>query len=156
MPRYLVSFDDGPMGHIPDEDLPAVDESTHAVVQEAEDAGVWVFGGGVARQQAAVVGTDGTVTDGPVPETKAVIGGRDPRGVVAGGGAGPGRSDRAQLPVRPGGPRDRVRPGVQPRAGTAVAGSPSAAAARAGTTSSSRNGSDSGLPKPSAADTSPE
>ena len=75
MPRYLISFDDGSMDHIPDEDLPAVSEATHAVVAEAKDAGVWIFGAGVERQQATIVGTDGTITDGPVPEAKAVIGG---------------------------------------------------------------------------------
>ena len=75
MPRYLISFDDGSMDHIPQEDLPAVSDTSHAVVQEAKDAGVWIFGGGVERQQATIVSTDGAVTDGPVPETKAVIGG---------------------------------------------------------------------------------
>lgn len=75
MPRYLISFDDGSMDHIPDADWPEVGEASHAVVQEAKDAGVWIFGGGVERQQATIVGTDGAVTDGPVPETKAVIGG---------------------------------------------------------------------------------
>ena len=75
MPRYLISFDDGSMDHITDEDLPAVGEASHAVVQEAKDAGVWIFGAGVERQQATIVGTDGTVAEGPVPETKAVIGG---------------------------------------------------------------------------------
>lgn len=75
MPRYLISFDDGSMDHVPDEDLPEVGKAAHAVVQEAKDAGVWIFGGGVLRQQAAIVGTDGTITDGPDPETKAVVGG---------------------------------------------------------------------------------
>jgi hypothetical protein len=75
MPRYLISFDDGAMDHIPDADWAEVGESSHAVVQEARDAGVWVFGGGIERQQATIVGTDGEVTAGPVPETKAVIGG---------------------------------------------------------------------------------
>jgi hypothetical protein len=54
---------------------PAVREASHAVVREAQAAGIWIFGGGVQRQQASIVSTDGTVTDGPVPETKAVIGG---------------------------------------------------------------------------------
>lgn len=36
---------------------------------------VWIFGGGVERQRASIVATDGTVVDGPVPETKAVVGG---------------------------------------------------------------------------------
>lgn len=75
MPRYLISFDDGSMDHIPDEDLPSVGEASHKVVREAKAAGVWIFGGGVQRQQSTIVATDGTITVGPVPETKAVIGG---------------------------------------------------------------------------------
>lgn len=75
MRRYLISFDDGSMDHIPDKDWPEVGEAAHAVVQEAKDAGVWIFGGGVERQRATIVGTDGAITDGPHPETKAVIGG---------------------------------------------------------------------------------
>ena len=50
-------------------------EAAHAVVREAQDAGVWVFGGGVESQRASIVATDGMITDGPYPETKAVIGG---------------------------------------------------------------------------------
>lgn len=75
MPRYLISFDDGSMDHIPEADLPAVSEASHAVVREAKAAGVWIFGAGVMRQQSAIVATDGSVSGGPVPETKAVIGG---------------------------------------------------------------------------------
>lgn len=75
MPRYLISFDDGAMNHIPDADWPAVGEASHAVVREAKAAGVWIFGGGVLRQQATIVATDGTTSLGPVPETKAVVGG---------------------------------------------------------------------------------
>ncbi len=75
MPRYLISFDDGSMDHIPEGDLPAVGEAAHAVVREAKAAGVWIFGGGVLRQQATIVATDGTNSQGPLPETKAVIGG---------------------------------------------------------------------------------
>jgi hypothetical protein len=75
MQRYLISFDDGAMDHIPDEDFPAVGEASHAVVQQAKDAGVWIFGGGLERQRASIVATDGTVADGPYPETKAVVGG---------------------------------------------------------------------------------
>ena len=75
MPRYLISFDDGSMDHIPLKDLPVVGESARVVVREAQSAGIWIFGGGVQRQQASFVSTDGTVTGGPEPETKAVIGG---------------------------------------------------------------------------------
>ena len=75
MTRYLISFDDGSMDHIPAGDWDSVGEASHAVVREAREAGVWVFGGGLQRQQASIVATDGTVSDGPVPETKAVVGG---------------------------------------------------------------------------------
>jgi hypothetical protein len=75
MTRYLISFDDGAMEHIPDEDWPDVGKAAHAVVQEAVNAGVWVFGAGLLRQRASIVATDGMVTDGPYPETKEVIGG---------------------------------------------------------------------------------
>jgi len=68
MPRYLISFDVHAMDHIPDEDMPAVANASLAVVQEAINAGVWVFGGGLESQKASIVATDATVTDGPYPE----------------------------------------------------------------------------------------
>jgi len=75
MTQYLISFNDGAMDHIADEDWPDVGKASHAVVREAMNAGVWVFGAGLERQRASVVATDGMVTDGPYPETKEVIGG---------------------------------------------------------------------------------
>ena len=75
MTRYLISFDEGTM-ILPEEDLPAVAEAAHAVVQEAMDAGVWVFGGGLSPPgELSVVATDGTVTDGPYADSKAYVGG---------------------------------------------------------------------------------
>jgi hypothetical protein len=75
MPRYLISFDEGAMT-FPEEEWSDVSDAAHAVVQEAMDAGVWVFGGGLyPREEQSVVATDGTVTDGPYPESKAYIGG---------------------------------------------------------------------------------
>ena len=74
MTRYLIAFDDGTM-IIPEAELPGVADAAHKVVREAQDAGVWVFGGGILTQRASIVATDGTVTDGPYPETKAVLGG---------------------------------------------------------------------------------
>ena len=68
MARYLISFDAHAMDHIPAEDIPAVGEAAHAVVDEAMDAGVWVFGGGLEHQQASIVATDGTAADGPYPQ----------------------------------------------------------------------------------------
>ena len=74
MTRYLISFDDGAMT-FPEEELSDVAEAAHAVVREAEAAGVWVFGGGLhSHEEVSVVATDGTVTEGP-PESKAYIGG---------------------------------------------------------------------------------
>ena len=75
MTRYLISFDDGAMNHIPDEDFSVVAKAAHAVVTEAQNAGVWVFGGGLDSQKASIVAANGMVTDGPYPETKEVIGG---------------------------------------------------------------------------------
>ena len=73
MTRYLISFDDGAMT-FPEEDLPDVARAAQAVVEQAEDAGVWVFGGGLhSKEEVSVVATDGTVTDGA--ERKAYIGG---------------------------------------------------------------------------------
>ncbi len=74
MKRYLISFDDGAMT-FPEAELPEVGEAAHQVVRAAQEAGVWVFGGGVESQPATIVATDGNVTVGPYPETKAVVGG---------------------------------------------------------------------------------
>ena len=75
MPRYMISFDEGAMT-FPDEDLPAVADAAHAVVQEAMAAGVWVFGGGLLPdEETRVVDTDGSVSDDARPESGRRIGG---------------------------------------------------------------------------------
>jgi hypothetical protein len=74
MTRYLISFPDGAMD-FPEEVWPDVGRATRELVQEALNAGVWVYGAGLESQQASIVTTDGMVTDGPYPETKEVIGG---------------------------------------------------------------------------------
>ena len=56
MPRYLISFDDGAMDHIPDADWPAVGHAAHEVTRAAKAAGVWIFGGGIQRQQSTIAG----------------------------------------------------------------------------------------------------
>ena len=76
MARYLISFDDGAMDDIPEEEGPAVAEAAHAVIRDAQDAGVWVFAGGVYPHDEVsvrVVGPDGTITDGA--KSKAYIAG---------------------------------------------------------------------------------
>ena len=74
MTRYLISFPDGAMD-FPEEVWPDVGKATRELVQEALNAGVWVFSAGLESQRASVVATDGMVTDGLYPETKEVIGG---------------------------------------------------------------------------------
>jgi len=64
MTQYLISFDDGSMDHIPEGDWLDVAKAAQAVDQEAKDAGVWVFSGGLESQRASIVATDGTITDG--------------------------------------------------------------------------------------------
>jgi hypothetical protein len=76
MPRYLISFDDGAMDHIPDEEGPAVGEAAHAVIRKAQDAGVWVFAGGLYPHDEVspkVVAPNGTTADGSA--NKAYIAG---------------------------------------------------------------------------------
>ena len=68
MTQYLISFGAHAMDHIPDEDAPAVARAAHAAVQEAINAGVYVSAGGLENQPAAIVATDGAVTDGSYPE----------------------------------------------------------------------------------------
>ena len=76
MPRYLISFPSDAMSHVSAEELPAVGAAAHAVVQEAMDAGVWVFGGGIADSVPPVmVAGDGTVTAGTYAQTAELDGG---------------------------------------------------------------------------------
>lgn len=75
MPKYLIAFDEGWMT-FPEEDLPTVAAESRAVVQDAVDAGVYVFGGGMAvAAETDVVSPDGTVTAGPRPAGRPVVGG---------------------------------------------------------------------------------
>ena len=47
-----------------DEDMVTVDAETHAVIREAKDAGVYVFGGGINESVAPLmVAANGTVTN---------------------------------------------------------------------------------------------
>jgi hypothetical protein len=75
MTRYLIKFDDGDMT-FPEEETPEVSEDVHVIVRAAQESGAWIFGGGLHHQEiVSVVATDGTITDGPYPETKEHLGG---------------------------------------------------------------------------------
>ena len=75
MPRYLISFDDESNGPHLRRGLAGGRRGVARGGREIKQAGAWIFGGGVLRQQASIVATDGSVADGPLPETKAVVGG---------------------------------------------------------------------------------
>ena len=75
MTKYLISFP-GPAMDSSDEDMVTVDAETHAVIREAKDAGVDVFGGGINESVAPLmVVADGTVTNETYPQTKEFNGG---------------------------------------------------------------------------------
>lgn len=75
MTKYLISFPSNAMV-FPEEDLQDVADAAHAVVAEAKEAGVWVFGGGIDESvPPVVVDADRTVIEGTYPETKQLEGG---------------------------------------------------------------------------------
>ena len=75
MTKFLISFPSAAMV-FPEEELPVVSDEAHAVVREAKEAGVWVFGGGINEDVAPVmVAGDGTVTSGTYPQTANIEGG---------------------------------------------------------------------------------
>ena len=75
MTRYLISFPSSAM-NVPEEEGPDVARAAHAVIQEAKDAGVYLFSGGLDEDvQPVMVAGDGTVTNGTYPENKELNGG---------------------------------------------------------------------------------
>ncbi|QDY90023.1 transcription initiation protein [Arthrobacter sp. UKPF54-2] len=75
MTKYLISFPSAAMV-FPEEELQAVADAAHAVVQEAKDAGVWVFGGGIDESIPPImVDADGSVREGTYPQTVQLEGG---------------------------------------------------------------------------------
>ena len=75
MTKYLISFPRSAM-RLTDEELQASSEDSHALVQQAKDAGVWVFGGAIDDSAPPVrVEGDGSVTIGAYEETKQLDGG---------------------------------------------------------------------------------
>lgn len=68
MPRYLISFSPAAMDHISRDEIADVARAAHAVVRDAQDAGVFVFAGGLDEgvDPVAVAG-DGAVAAGVRP-----------------------------------------------------------------------------------------
>jgi hypothetical protein len=75
MPRYLISFPDGAM-KLSDEEFELASIESHAVVEEAKRAGVWIFGGGIDSGQVtgALAATDGTIVASDPARTPPVGG----------------------------------------------------------------------------------
>jgi hypothetical protein len=75
MTKYLISFPSSAMV-VPEEEFQAVFDESHAVIEEAKAAGVYVFGGGINGSVAPVkVSADGSVVEGTYPETRRIEGG---------------------------------------------------------------------------------
>ena len=75
MTKYLILFPSGAMD-IPEEEMPDVAKAAHAVIEEAKEAGVYVFTGGLEEDvEPVIVAGDGTVTVGTYPETEELCGG---------------------------------------------------------------------------------
>ena len=75
MAKYLISFPAAAMV-VPDEQWNAVVRDSHAVIEDAKAAGVYVFAGGIDAGAAVVrVSADGTVTDGGYAAARPLDGG---------------------------------------------------------------------------------
>ncbi|MBL1073715.1 transcription initiation protein [Nocardia sp. 2] len=75
MTKYMISFPAEAMV-ISEDDFQAVVDDSHAVIEEAKAAGVYVFGGGLDAEVAPVrVAGDGTVLEGPYPDRAVPHGG---------------------------------------------------------------------------------
>lgn len=75
MAKYLISFPSAAMV-IPDGEFEAVVRESHAAIEEAKAAGVYVFGGGIDEAVPPVlVSADGTFSAGGYPWAHPLNGG---------------------------------------------------------------------------------
>ena len=75
MTKYLISFP-APAMKVAAHDMPAVSDASRAVIREAKQAGVYVFGGGINEGVAPqMVAPDGAVTNETYPQTRSFNGG---------------------------------------------------------------------------------
>lgn len=75
MAKYLISFPSRAMV-IPEGEFDAVVRDSHAVIEEAKAAGVYVFGGGIDEAVPPVlVSADGSVAAGGYPWAPSLDGG---------------------------------------------------------------------------------
>jgi hypothetical protein len=75
MAKYLISFPSKAMV-VPDGEWEAVVRDSHAVIEEAKEAGVYVFGGGIDESIPPVlVSADETLSEGGYPWAPPINGG---------------------------------------------------------------------------------
>ncbi|MGY6517685.1 MAG: YciI family protein [Lysobacteraceae bacterium] len=75
MAKYLISFPSAAM-NVPEGDWGAVERDSHAVIEDAKAAGVYVFGGGIDERVPPVrVSADGSVFQGGFPWAPPLDGG---------------------------------------------------------------------------------
>lgn len=75
MAKYLISFPSAAM-IVPVGEWEAVARDSHAVIEQAKAAGVYVFAGGIDERVAPVrVSAGGMITDGGYPGAPALNGG---------------------------------------------------------------------------------
>ena len=75
MAKYLISFPSSAMV-VPDGEWETVVHDSHAVIEEAKAAGVYVFGGGIDEAvPPALVSADGSVAEGGYPWAPPLKGG---------------------------------------------------------------------------------
>ena len=75
MAKYLISFPSAAM-NVADDDWEAVVRDSHAVIEEAKVAGVYVFGGGIDESVPPVlVAASGAVSEGGYAWAPALNGG---------------------------------------------------------------------------------
>ena len=75
MTKYLISFPSSAM-NIAEDELAAVGDAAHAVIQQAKDGGVYVFSGGLDEATPAMlVGGDGAISNELYPESSQLSGG---------------------------------------------------------------------------------
>jgi len=73
--KYLISFPSAAMV-VPEDEWDAVVRDSHAVIEEAKAAGVYVFGGGIDESVPPVrVSANGIVTEGGYPSGPTLNGG---------------------------------------------------------------------------------
>jgi hypothetical protein len=115
MTKYLISFPSRAM-ELADDEWELVGRESHAVVQQAKDAGVWVFGGGIEERGPGPCRGRRHRQRGRLPRERAALRRvRRPRAPVARRCTGVGGTLRRLLPVPARGVGVHVRPGVLSR-----------------------------------------